>query len=60
MTWFQRDPSQLVMSVLYLLGIALMLPVLLVYYLGCSVWCLVTVIARKFFSDPPYSDVELS
>ena len=60
MTWFQRDPSQLVMSALYLLGIALLLPVLLVYYLGCSIWCLVTVIAGKFFSEPPYPEAELS
>ena len=49
MTWFRRDPSHLVMSVLYLLGIVLMLPMLVLYSIGCSIGCLGIVIAGKLF-----------
>ena len=60
MTWFRRDPSHLVMSVLYLLGIALMLPMLVLYSIGCSIGCLGIVIAGKLFPEPSYPEAELS
>ena len=60
MTWFRRDSSHLVMSVLYLLGIGLMLPMLVLYSIGCSIGCLVTVIAGKLFAKRLYVEAELS
>ncbi|MDJ0702021.1 MAG: hypothetical protein QNJ46_01970 [Leptolyngbyaceae cyanobacterium MO_188.B28] len=60
MTWFHWDPSDFVMSVLYLMGIALMLPVLLLYCIGCSIGCLVTVIAGKLLPERLYPEAELS
>ena len=60
MTWFHWNPSHLVMSVLYLLGIVLMLPMLVLYSVGCSIWCLGIVIAGKLFSERLYPEAELS
>ncbi len=60
MTWFRQDSSHLVMSVLYVLGIGLMLPMLVLYSIGCSIGCLVTVLAGKLFSERLYPEAELS
>lgn len=48
------------MGLVYLLSIALMLPVLLVYSIGCSFWCLAIAISSKLFSQPtsPKTDIE--
>ena len=60
MAWFRQDSSHLVMSVLYVLGIVLMLPMLVLYSIGCSIGCLVTVIAGKLLSERFYPETELS
>ena len=60
MTWFHRYQYHPIMSLIYLSGIALMLPVLLTYYVGCTFWCLVIVISGKLLPEPPSPKPELS
>ena len=60
MTWFSQYQHHPAVSLIYLLGIVLMIPALLVYYVGCSFWCLVIVLGGKLSPKHPYPEAELS
>ena len=60
MTWFRQYQYHPAMSLMYLSSIALMLPVLLVYYVGCSVWCLVIVLSGKLLPESTAPTAALS
>lgn len=59
MTWFRRYQYHPAMSLIYLSGIALMLPVLMMYYVGCAFWCFVIVLSGKLLPELPSAKAEL-
>ena len=60
MTWFRQYQYHPAMSLIYLLSIALMLPVLLVYSVGCSFGCLLIAISGKLLPESKAPTAELS
>ncbi|MCG8364531.1 MAG: hypothetical protein MJA27_14530 [Pseudanabaenales cyanobacterium] len=60
MTWFRRYQHHPAMSLIYLSAIALLLPLLLLYYIGCLFGCLVIVISGKLSPEHPAAKAELS
>ena len=60
MTWFRQHQRDQAMSVIYLFGVALMLPALLAYCLGCAFGGLGIAITGKLFPEAPSPKAELS